>query len=59
MHRPSWMPVPGPALKLGLGEVANLALKGQRVVPERLLKSGYNFKYPHLEGALRNLLAGT
>lgn len=58
MKRPSWMPVPGPALRLMLGEVANLALKGQRVVPARLEQSGYNFKFPHLEGALVDLLRG-
>lgn len=58
MHRPSWMPVPAPALRIMLGEVANLALKGQRVVPDRLLKSGYNFKFPQLEMALKDLLSG-
>lgn len=56
MKRPSIMPVPGPALRLAFGKVADLALEGQRVIPERLLKAGYNFRFEHLESALLDLL---
>jgi uncharacterized protein (TIGR01777 family) len=56
MNRPYWMPVPGFALKLVLGEMSTLVLDGQKVLPERLLEEGYHFLYPNLEGALIDLL---
>jgi hypothetical protein len=49
-------PVPGFAMKLALGEMANTLLKGQRVIPRRLLDEGYRFQYPSLEGALTEIL---
>ena len=57
MNRPYWMPVPGFALKLALGEMSTLVLDGQRVLPRRLEADGFVFQYPKLEDALRNLLA--
>jgi uncharacterized protein len=56
MGRPSFLPVPPLPMRAAMGEVADLALKGQRVIPDRLLKSGYDFKFPQLVGALRDLL---
>jgi len=56
MGRPSWAPVPAFALRLLLGEMADMLLEGQRVVPEKLLKAGYIFRYPELEPALRAIL---
>ena len=57
MKRPSWLPVPGFALRLVLGEMAKeLILSGQRVVPKRLLESGYNFLYLDAKSALREIL---
>jgi len=55
MHRPSWAPVPGFVLKLALGEMAEMILKGQRVVPKRVSEAGYAFRYPTLGGALRDI----
>ncbi len=55
LRRPSFIPTPGFALKLGLGEKASLVLEGQRAVPERLLEAGYAFAYETLETALRDL----
>jgi uncharacterized protein (TIGR01777 family) len=57
MKRPYWMPVPGFALKLLLGEMSTLVLDGQHVVPIRIVKEGYSFRYYHLEPALRDLLS--
>lgn len=57
MRRPYWMPVPGFALKLLLGEMSTLVLDGQHVVPVRIVKEGYSFRYYHLEPALRDLLS--
>jgi NAD dependent epimerase/dehydratase family enzyme len=55
MKRPSFVPVPGFAMKLTLGEVSTLALDGQRVIPRRLLEAGYGFKYKRLGDALTQL----
>jgi uncharacterized protein (TIGR01777 family) len=56
MGRPSWIPVPGFALKLAFGEVADVVLEGQRAVPRRLLDLGFEFRFPDAESALRDLL---
>ncbi len=45
-------------LKLMLGERASLLLEGQRVLPEKVLATGYTFRYPELAAALSSLLAG-
>jgi len=56
LGRPAFLPVPGPALRLALGEVAGMLLKGQRAVPRRALVEGFAFEHPLLEPALRDLL---
>ncbi|MGB2866991.1 MAG: TIGR01777 family oxidoreductase [Bacteroidota bacterium] len=57
LRRPSWMPVPGFALRLALGEMAGpLLLSGQKAVPKKLLEAGFQFQFPNLDGALRNIL---
>jgi uncharacterized protein (TIGR01777 family) len=58
LHRPSWAPVPGFALKMLLGEMAEMLLTGQCAVPEKLANAGYAFRDPHLEGALAHALQG-
>ncbi|MEP7146443.1 MAG: TIGR01777 family oxidoreductase [bacterium] len=50
------LPVPGIALKIGIGEFANNLLTGQRVSSNRALKNGFSFKFPELKMALENLL---
>lgn len=53
LHRPSWLPVPGFALRILVGEVANVALiNGQRVVPKRALEAGFRFQYPTIDEAM-------
>lgn len=56
LGRPCLLPVPGFALHLLFGEMAEVLLEGQRVVPERLQTLGFDFRYPRLEEALRDLL---
>ena len=56
LHRPSWIPVPGFALHLALGELGTLMTTGQRVNPAKALSGGYVFLYPTLEPALRAIL---
>jgi uncharacterized protein (TIGR01777 family) len=53
MGRPSWAPVPAFALRLMLGEMAEMLLTGQRAVPTAAEKFGYRFRYPNLPEALR------
>lgn len=56
LHRPSWLPVPGFALKGALGELGTLMTTGQRVSPAKALAGSYTFQYPTLEPALRAIL---
>jgi len=57
LSRPILFPMPAFAARLALGEMADaLLLAGARVLPARLLESGFVFRYPDLEGALRHLL---
>lgn len=57
MGRPSWLPVPGFALRLVAGELGETLLWSQRVVPRLALQTGYAFRYPQVEEALRAVLA--
>lgn len=57
LHRPFWLPMPAFALKLALGEMAELLLlSGQRAIPERLLHAGFKFQFPTAELALKDVL---
>jgi len=57
LARPTLFPVPVFAARLAFGEMADaLLLASARVVPERLQQTGYVFRHPELEGALRHLL---
>jgi uncharacterized protein len=56
LRRPSVMRVPGFALRLAFGELADVLLTGQRVVPARAQALGFRFHWPELEGALSELL---
>jgi hypothetical protein len=57
LGRPAFVPAPALALKLVMGEMAGVLLASQRAVPERLLAEGFQFRYPHLDAALQDLLA--
>lgn len=60
IHRPSAMPVPGFVLKILFGEMATVMLiKGQRVVPKRAIELGFQFSFPEIGPALRDLLRST
>jgi uncharacterized protein (TIGR01777 family) len=57
LRRPTPFPVPVRALQLALGEMADQTLLASaRAVPAVLLKSGYQFRHPDLEAALRHVL---
>lgn len=55
LHRPALLPMPAPVLKLLFGEMSDILLYGQRVVPKRLLEAGFQFRYPQLSQALNAL----
>jgi hypothetical protein len=56
LRRPAVLPAPAPAVRLLLGEFSGELLGGQRVLPDRLLAEGFEFRHPELEGALRHVL---
>jgi uncharacterized protein (TIGR01777 family) len=52
LHRPTVIPVPAFALKVALGELADVLLTGQRAVPAKADALGYRFRHPHVAEAL-------
>ena len=57
LARPSFLPAPAFALRLLLGEMADLLLTGQKAVPAALEDAGFRFGFPELEGALADLFS--
>ena len=58
LHRPGFLPVPGFALKLLYGKMAEAVLASQRVLPEATLRAGFTFQYPDVFGTLTQILTG-
>jgi uncharacterized protein (TIGR01777 family) len=58
LHRPALLPAPEFMLRVVLGEMADLVLHGRKAVPGRPLALGYQFHYPEVGPALRDVLAG-
>ncbi|MDR3610903.1 MAG: TIGR01777 family oxidoreductase [Ignavibacteriaceae bacterium] len=56
LHRPSFLSVPEFIIKLAVGEGAESILSSLRVMPQKLIKNSFKFKYEHLEPALISLL---
>ena len=59
LGRPARTPIPGAALRLRYGEMAQTVTTGARVLPARALMLGFEFRHPRLPGALAELLAGS
>ena len=57
LGRPAIMPAPAAMLRIMLGEFANTLLASQRVIPERLVQSGFAFQFPDIDTALENILS--
>ncbi len=53
LRRPTLFTVPAPVLRATLGEMAGDVLGSQRVLPMRLLESGFTFAFPEIEEAIR------
>lgn len=57
LGKPALLPMPSVAVKLLFGQMGEeLLLSGQRVVPEQIVRSGFEFSYPDLESALKQSL---
>jgi uncharacterized protein (TIGR01777 family) len=56
VHRPAIFPVPSVALKLLYGEMAGMILGSQRVEPQAALRAGFEFSFPEIGAALRDVL---
>jgi uncharacterized protein (TIGR01777 family) len=56
LHRPAVAPIPGLTIKAMYGEMAQIVLKGVRMVPGRAAELGYEFKHPELDEALADTL---
>ncbi len=56
LHRPAIFPAPGFALRLVIGEFGGALLAGQRALPKALERDGFQFHFPTLESALKDLL---
>jgi uncharacterized protein (TIGR01777 family) len=59
LHRPAIAPVPGLAVRMLYGEMAEIVTTGQRVIPKRASELGYRFEHPDLDEALRSALSDT
>lgn len=55
LHRPAVLPVPAGVLKVGLGEMSRLLLTGQRALPDKARRDGFQFHYPELTAALEDV----
>ena len=56
LARPAIIPMPSFVLKLAMGEMADLLLYGQFVIPTKVLAQQFSFNYPTLPKALESLL---
>lgn len=59
VHRPAFFHAPSFALHLALGELADVVLASQRVLPAKALAAGYAFRQPSLDVALADLIGGS
>jgi uncharacterized protein (TIGR01777 family) len=57
LRRPFWFHMPASLLRLPLGEMSVLLTEGRYSQPKRLLEHGYQFQFPSIEAALRNIFS--
>jgi uncharacterized protein len=58
LHRPAALRMPAFGLRLALGEAADALLNLQRVVPRKALRAGFEFRYPEIDTALKDIFTG-
>ncbi len=59
LRRPAFLPAPGFMLRLVLGEFGSILLEGQKVIPRKLLQAGFQFQYPEIAPALRQVVGAS
>jgi NAD dependent epimerase/dehydratase family enzyme len=57
LGRRAWLPVPSPLVRMGLGVITDILVRGKRVIPAKAASAGYQFRFPEVEAALRDLVA--
>lgn len=55
LRRPNWFPLPAAPMRWVMGEMAEIFVDGQQVVPQRLITQGFTFDFPTAQSALRDL----
>jgi uncharacterized protein (TIGR01777 family) len=56
LGRRAWLPVPVPFVRMGLGVVTDILVRGKRVLPAKVSAAGYEFRFPVLDPALRDII---
>lgn len=56
LHRPAFLPVPPPALRLAFGEVAAVLTASQRCIPDKAQRLGFRFRHAEIEAALADIV---
>ncbi|MGD1970792.1 MAG: DUF1731 domain-containing protein, partial [Desulfobacterales bacterium] len=57
LGRPAFMPAPAFMIRMVLGEFGNVLLDSQRTVPDKLLSHGFEFQYPDIMSAIREVVS--
>jgi uncharacterized protein (TIGR01777 family) len=57
LNRTSWLPVPEFAVKIAVGEMAQIILTGRRALPKKIMELGYRFKYTYSIDAWKDIFA--
>ena len=58
LDRRAWLPVPAPFVRMGLGVVTDILVRGKRVLPAKVTAADYQFRFPALDLALRDIIGG-
>jgi uncharacterized protein (TIGR01777 family) len=56
LGRRAWLPAPVPFVRMGLGAVTDILVRGKQVVPAKVSAAGYQFRFPALDPALRDII---
>lgn len=56
MTQRAWLAVPSPLARMGLGVITDILVRGKQVIPAQVCALGYQFRFPVLDAALRDLL---
>jgi uncharacterized protein len=56
LGRPAIMPAPAFMIRMLLGEFGNVLLDSQRTIPDKLLTYGFEFQYPDIRSALKEVI---